>query len=178
MIDRHGTRIAEIIRGLLAFARKTPFQLVETDLNRIIREVVALVEKPYVKQGIRIQSVLEPTLPSFRASPLHIQQVFMNLLKNARDAMPEGGPVTLRTSKNGRYLVAEVEDAGPGIAPEVEARLFEPFFTTKGVGEGTGLGLSVSYGIVSAHGGKILIESKPGHGALFRVMLPIEGTPS
>ncbi len=178
MIDRHGTRIAEIIRGLLAFARKTPFQPVETDLNSIIQEVVALVEKPYAKQGIQIQCALEPTLPRFHASPLHIQQVFMNLLKNARDAMPEGGLVSLRTSRNGRYLVAEVEDAGPGIAPEIQGRLFEPFFTTKEVGKGTGLGLSVSYGIVSAHRGHILVESDPGRGALFRVMLPIEGAPS
>jgi two-component system NtrC family sensor kinase len=102
----------------------------------------------------------------------------MNLLNNARDAMPEGGTVTLRTLRNGRFVVAEVEDTGAGIAPELEGRLFEPFFTTKDVGKGTGLGLSVSYGIVSAHGGSIAVRNDPDAGALFRVMLPIEGAPS
>ncbi|MFQ5792246.1 MAG: sensor histidine kinase, partial [Acidobacteriota bacterium] len=138
MIERHGTRIAEVVRGLLAFARKTTFKLVETDLNRVIEEVVSLVEKPFSKQGIRIQSVLGPSLPPLEASPDHLQQVFLNLLNNARDALPDGGTIKLRTLREGRHLVAEVEDDGTGIAEALQGRVFEPFFTTKGEGKGTG----------------------------------------
>ncbi len=177
MIDRHGTRIAEIVRSLLMFSRKTSFNLTETDLNRVIREVVTLVEKPFAKQGTRIQTDLDTTLPHFRANPEHLQQVFLNLLNNARDAMPEGGTITLRTYPNDRYLVAEVQDTGTGIADNIQSRVFEPFFTTKDLGKGTGLGLSVTYGIIKNHGGKIEVESSPGNGSLFRLMLPpIDGT--
>lgn len=175
MIDRHGSRIAEVIRSLLAFARKGSFDAAETDLNRVIADVVALVEKPLAKQGIRVESLLDPALPAVRASPEHLQQVFLNFVNNARDAMPGGGTITLRTARDGRRLMAEVRDTGTGIASDVRERIFEPFFTTKDVGKGTGLGLSVSYGIVKAHGGDIEVESAPGSGALFRVTLPIGG---
>jgi two-component system NtrC family sensor kinase len=106
------------------------------------------------------------------ASSDHLQQVFLNLLNNARDAMPEGGTISLRTVERRGVLLAEVRDSGPGFAGDIAGRLFEPFFTTKKVGKGTGLGLSVSYGIVQAHGGDIEAESEPGRGALFRVALP------
>ena len=89
--------------------------------------------------------------------------------------MPQGGTITLRTYVNSHFLIAEVEDTGTGMAPDVKARIFEPFFTTKGVGKGTGLGLSVAYGIIKTHGGDITVESTPGKGSLFRLMLPIEG---
>jgi signal transduction histidine kinase len=175
MIDKHGTRIAEIIRGLLMFSRKTSFNLTETDLNHVISEVVTLVEKPFAQHGTRIESRLDPNLPHISASPDHLQQVFLNLLNNARDAMPEGGTITLRTYPNGRHLVAEVQDTGTGIAANIQSRVFDPFFTTKPRGKGTGLGLSVSYEIVRKHQGDIQVESTPGQGALFRLMLPIEG---
>jgi two-component system NtrC family sensor kinase len=143
----------------------------------VIEDVAKLVERPFAKHNIQIRFLLEPALPSLRASPHHLQQVFMNLLNNARDAMPEGGVITLRTSRVDGYLMAEVEDTGAGIADEDRQRVFEPFFTPKGVGKGTGLGLSVSYGIIRAHGGNIDVRSKPGNGALFRISLPIEATP-
>jgi signal transduction histidine kinase len=165
MIDKHGTRIAE----------KTSFNLTETDLNHVISEVVTLVEKPFAQHGTRIESRLDPNLPHISASPDHLQQVFLNLLNNARDAMPEGGTITLRTYPNGRHLVAEVQDTGTGIAANIQSRVFDPFFTTKPRGKGTGLGLSVSYEIVRKHQGDIQVESTPGQGALFRLMLPIEG---
>ncbi len=175
LIDRHGSRIAEIIRSLLAFARRTSFEVRDADLNAIVRDAVALVERPFAKGNIRVESRLDPTLPVVRASPDHLQQVFVNLLTNARDAMPSGGTITLRTHRNGDGVVAEVQDTGTGIAPEAIGHIFDPFFTTKDVGKGTGLGLSVSYGIVRAHGGDIQVESRPGRGALFRVSLPVEG---
>ena len=173
VIEHQGSRIAEIARSLLAFARKTDLTLVATDVNAIINEVVALVECPFAKQGIRIQSLLDSPLPRVRASADHLQQAFLNMLNNARDAMPDGGTATLHTYVNGSNLVVEIRDTGGGMSSEVQARVFEPFFTTKAVGRGTGLGLSVSHGIVCAHGGDIGIESSPGKGATFRVTLPI-----
>ena len=124
-------------------------------MNAIIGELVALVECPFAKQGIRIQTLLDSPLPRVRASADHLQQAFLNMLYNARDAMPKGGIITLRTFVNGSNLVTEIRDTGSGMSSEVQGRVFEPFFTTKDVGKGTGLGLSVSHGIVRAHGGDI-----------------------
>jgi signal transduction histidine kinase len=173
VIERHGTRIAEILRGLLTFARKTPLQFVQTDLNRVLNEVIALVEKPFSKEGIRIVASLDPELPTLSGSPNHLQQVFLNLLNNARDAMPHGGQIAIHTFKSDTHLVTEVQDTGTGIAPSIRDVIFEPFFTTKEVGKGTGLGLAVSYGIVKAHRGEITVESAPGEGATFRVKFPL-----
>jgi len=176
VIDRHGSRIAETIRGLLAFARRTEFEFAPTDVNGVIGEAVALVEPLFARQGIGVQLVLDRSLPRVRASAQHLQQVFLNLVNNAHDAMPDGGTITLRTYRNGSRLVAEVRDTGLGIPSEIQPRIFEPFFTTKDVGKGTGLGLAVSYGIVRAHGGDLTVESRQGDGAVFRVVLPGEAT--
>jgi signal transduction histidine kinase len=172
-LERHGVRIAEIIRGLLAFGRKISVQTRETDVNRVIKEVVDRVEDSFAKQNIKIQSIIDFTLPRIHASPVHLQQVFLNMLNNARDAMPDGGTITLRTYRERRHLFAEVIDSGTGIAQDAQEKLFEPFFTTKS--KGTGLGLSVSYGIIKAHGGDIEVESVPGQGTSFRLTLPING---
>ncbi|MBI4522589.1 MAG: hypothetical protein HY695_02120 [Deltaproteobacteria bacterium] len=173
MIDRHGNRIAETIRGLLQFARRSSFDLSGTDLNQVINETVTLVEKSFARDHIQIQCHLAPDLPKILGSPDHLQQVFVNLLNNARDAMAKGGLIKLQTYRNSVLVVAEVEDSGAGIPEDLKGRIFEPFFTTKSIGKGTGLGLSVSYGIIRAHGGDIEVESSPGQGALFRVILPI-----
>jgi signal transduction histidine kinase len=173
VIEHQGSRVAEITRSLLTFARKTDLTLVATDVNAVLDEVIALVECPFAKQGIRIRLLRDSPLPRVRASADDLQQAFLNMLNNARDAMPGGGTITLRTRANGGNLVIEIRDTGGGMTSEVQARVFEPFFTTKAVGRGTGLGLSVSHGIVCAHGGDITIESSPGKGATFRVTLPI-----
>jgi signal transduction histidine kinase len=175
IVTRNGLRIAELIRSLLIFSRKSALSFTETALNHVIAEVVELVDKPYAKQHIQIESRFDPKLPCCQASAGHLHQVFLGLLNNARDAMPQGGTITLRTYVNSHFVIAEVEDTGTGMAPDVKARIFEPFFTTKGVGKGTGLGLSVAYGIIKTHGGDITVESAPGNGSLFRLMLPIEG---
>lgn len=172
-LERHGVRIAEIVRGLLAFGRKISVQTTETDVNRVIKEVIDRVEDSFEKQNIDVQAIVDFTLPRIHASPIHLQQVFLNMLHNARDAMPGGGTITLRTFRDRNHLLAEVRDSGTGIAKEAQEKLFEPFFTTKS--KGTGLGLSVSYGIVKAHGGDIEVESVPGQGSLFRLILPING---
>jgi signal transduction histidine kinase len=174
MIERHGTRIAAIVRGLLVFSRKTRFEPVDTDLNELLHEVIALVEPPFTKHGVKVLAMLDPALPQITGSRDHLQQVFVNLLNNARDAMPGGGTVALRTYTANGSVVAEIEDSGGGIAPQIMERIFEPFFTTKD--QGTGLGLSVSYGIVSAHGGTIAVECPPGRGARFRLTLPSRRT--
>jgi two-component system NtrC family sensor kinase len=177
-IDKHGARIADIVRGLLAFSRKTELAPRDTDLNQVLADVLALVEKPFARNGVTIESQLAPDLPHIQASPDHLQQVFLNLVKNAREAMPEGGTIIVRTRRNGTNLVAEVLDDGMGISPSAVGHLFEPFFTTKDVGKGVGLGLSVSYGIVKAHDGEIEAENRPGKGAVFRVILPLERRPA
>ena len=172
VIERQGSRIAEIVRGMLAFTRKTDLRMSEIDLNQVVREVIALVQKPFAQKGIRIEPDLARGLPGTWGSPVHLQQVLLNLLNNARDAMPEGGAIVVRTTQEEESILAEVEDSGTGLAEEARDRVFEPFFTTKG--KGTGLGLSVSYGIIQAHAGEIEVESEPGKGAVFRVTLPIE----
>ena len=174
IVTRNGLRISELVRSLLIFSRKSTLSFTETALNQVIAEVVELVDKPYAKQHIQIERRFDPKLPYCHGSAGHLHQVFLGLLNNARDAMPQGGTITLRTYVNSHFLIAEVEDTGTGMPPDVKARIFEPFFTTKGVGKGTGLGLSVAYGIIKTHGGDITVESTPGKGSLFRLMLPIE----
>ena len=112
-----------------------------------------------------------------RGNENRIQQVFFNLILNARDAMPSGGWLTLRTHADDETVVVEVGDTGHGIRREHLRRIYDPFFTTKGIGKGTGLGLSVSYGIVQEHGGAIFVESDPGHGTTFQVALPAQVLP-
>ncbi|HEX6829583.1 MAG TPA: ATP-binding protein, partial [Burkholderiales bacterium] len=112
-------------------------------------------------------------LPMIECLPFQLNQVFMNLLVNAAQAIPEKGVVTLRTGRQGDQVYVEISDTGTGILPEHKSRLFEPFFTTKAQGKGTGLGLPVSYGIVERHRGRIEVQSEPGKGASFRVWLPI-----
>jgi signal transduction histidine kinase len=175
IIYRNGLRIAELIRSLLVFSRKNEFNFMPTALNDVIYDVVELVDKPYARQGIRIETLFDPKLPPCDGSRGHLQQVFLNLLNNARDAMPRGGTITIRTYVSDQLLTAEVKDDGVGMDVETKSRLFEPFYTTKGVGKGTGLGLSVAYGIIKTHGGHIEVKSEPGRGTLFRVTLPMEG---
>jgi two-component system NtrC family sensor kinase len=172
VIERQAGRIAAIVRGLLAFTRKADAPMQPVDVNAVVRDVVTLVEKPLLAQRVDVRAELQPALPPLVGSPEQIAQVLVNLVNNARDAMPDGGTLTLRTRARGGQVVAEVRDTGPGLAPEVERRLFEPFFTTKPVGRGTGLGLSVSYGIARAHGGQLTGANVEGGGARFELSLP------
>ena len=172
VIERQGARIAAIVRSLLAFARKAELPAQPVDLNLLVRDVVSLVEKPFSRQNVAVHAHLEHSLPLLVGSPEQIEQVLLNLVNNARDAMPGGGTLTLRTLSRGGHVVAQVRDQGSGLSPEVQRRLFEPFFTTKEVGQGTGLGLSVSYGIARAHGGELAGTNAPAGGALFELSLP------
>jgi hypothetical protein len=137
-----------------------------------VRETAALVEHQMEKAGIRVGLELDPNLPMIRGNAGKLQQVFLNLLLNGRDAMDSGGALTVQTASSGAGVRAEVRDTGPGIPQELLNRIFDPFFTTKATRRGTGLGLSITYGIVEEHGGQIVADSRPGEGAVFRLEFP------
>ena len=173
-IRRQTDRATGIVNNLLNFSRTggvTDFA--EVDLHRVLDDTLQLLE-PQLRQS-RVELVREyaEDLPRVYANAGKLQQVFTNLLLNARDAIPDGGQIKLRTiSHDPDVLTVEIADTGIGIAPENVARIYDPFFTTKGVGRGTGLGLAVSYGIVQEHSGHIAVESAPGRGTTFRITLP------
>jgi signal transduction histidine kinase/putative methionine-R-sulfoxide reductase with GAF domain len=167
-------RAAEIVRNLLQFARKVATSREDIDLGQLVERVLMLVSNAGVTQKITIARDLAPGLPSTAGDPGQIQQVFLNLVNNAFQAMDEsGGTVTVRSRLVGGRLRVEVEDTGPGVPAEIRTRIFDPFFTTKPVGQGTGLGLSVAHGIISAHEGRIWVEEGPSGGARFVVDLPV-----
>jgi signal transduction histidine kinase len=174
VIEKHAGRVAKITQGLLSFSRHAPWKLTDMDVNQVVEEALLLVEKQLTKERITLKKHLAPGLPKIAGSPNHLEQVLVNLLTNAREAMADGGMILVESRRAHEMIEIRVADTGPGIPPEVMARIFDPFFTTKE--EGTGLGLSISYGIVRDHGGTITIESRPGGGSIFIVQLPIRGT--
>ena len=172
-IARQTFRASEIVNSLLNFSRTSPTELVPLDLNKIVRETLTLVEHQFTAAGIHVELSLAEALPRIRGNSGKLQQVFLNLFLNARDAMESGGRLTVSTTGGRDRLVRlTVKDSGTGIAPENLAKIFDPFFTTKGARKGTGLGLSVSYGIIREHGGEIEVESEPGKGARFLLSFP------
>jgi len=175
VIDKHAQRVAKIARGLLSFARRAPWETTWVDLNRLLEEALLLVERQFAKEGILLERALEPGLPSIRGSLNHLEQVMINFLNNAREAMAGGGRLAV-SSRRGRregWVEVRIADSGPGIPAEHLSHIFDPFFTTKAAG--TGLGLAVSYGIVQEHGGTIEVESAIGRGTTFVVALPVAG---
>lgn len=171
-IAKQTFRASEIVNSLLNFSRTSTTEFVDLDLNRIIEETTSLVEHQLSKSGIELMLQLSSALPRIRGNSGKLQQVFLNLVLNARDAMAEGGRLTLRTWAEAGFIHAEVADTGQGIAADHIARIYDPFFTTKGIRKGTGLGLSVTYGIVQEHNGIIEVESRPGAGTRFRLEFP------
>jgi len=171
-IEKQSFRAAKIINGLLNFSRSSGTEFERVDVNKVLADVLALVEHQLDGSRIRVRRELAERVPPVRGNENRIQQVFFNLILNARDAMPSGGWLTLRTHADDDTVVVEVCDTGHGIRREHIRRIYDPFFTTKGIGKGTGLGLSVSYGIVQEHGGAIFVESDPGQGTTFQVALP------
>jgi two-component system, NtrC family, sensor kinase len=171
-IEKQTFRAAKIINNLLNFARSSTAEFELVDVNKSVLEVLSLLEHQMDKARIRIVKELTEDLPEVRGNENRIQQVFFNLILNARDAMPKGGWLTIATHADEDTVVVEVRDTGHGIKREDVKRIYDPFFTTKGIGRGTGLGLSVSYGIVQEHGGAIFVDSAPGKGTTFQVALP------
>jgi len=146
-------------------------------VNKIVNDTLALLEHQFKTSRIAVEHELTPHLPLIQGNTGRLQQVFLNLFLNAKDAMPAGGTLRVATS-NGAGVTVSVTDTGSGIAPEHIARIYDPFFTTKtapdaGQKRGTGLGLSVSYGIIQEHAGKIRVESRPGEGTTFYLDFPL-----
>ncbi len=173
-IVRASIRAREIVGKLKLFARQTPPQRIETNLNDIIGEGLGFLRTRCERQKVKIIEELDPELPKIVADPGQMHQVLVNLVVNAVQAMPEGGTLTLRTKTTGAGVALIVQDTGVGMTEDVRRKVFQPFFTTKGLDEGTGLGLSVVHGIVISHVGTIRVESRPGEGSLFEVHLPIQ----
>jgi signal transduction histidine kinase len=171
-------RMRAIVRSLLDFARQTPPQLELTDPRSMLDSVLPLVRKRAAVAGIEIHHAHAPEPLPIVVDSGQLKQVLINLLTNALDAMPDGGAVFVGTERQDNEVVISVRDTGPGIAPQHRERIFEPFFTTKSGVSGTGLGLSVSLGIVERHGGTITVDSEPGAGATFLVRLPAGPLPA
>jgi two-component system, NtrC family, sensor kinase len=165
-------RASEIVNNLLNFSRTGAADLADIDVNRVVEETLSLVAHPLKTSQIHIVKQLGESLPPVRGSANKLQQVFLNLFLNARDAMPAGGMLEVRTAAHNGSVEVEVADTGAGIPREHIHRIFDPFFTTKSNGRGTGLGLSVSYGIIKEHAGKIDVRSTPGKGTSFHVEFP------
>jgi signal transduction histidine kinase len=165
-------RASEIVNNLLNFSRTGAAQLIEVDLNSVLEETLTLVQHPFKTAQVNVIKNYTESLPPVLGSTTRLQQVFLNLFMNARDAMPGGGMLEVRTQAHNGSVEVEVTDTGAGIPAEHLHRIFDPFFTTKATGRGTGLGLSVSYGIIKEHAGKVDVRSTPGKGTSFRLEFP------
>ncbi len=173
-------RASQVVRDLLAFARRAPAERSAVDVNELVERSLRLRGFQLTSARVQAVSELDPSIPAIEADGRQLQQVLLNLITNAIQAMvPRGnGTLIVRTRHADGVVTIEVGDTGPGVPLHARAHIFEPFFTTKPEGEGTGLGLSVSYGIIASHGGEIrLADTAPGAGATFIVTLPVGGTP-
>jgi two-component system NtrC family sensor kinase len=166
-------RASEIVNNLLNFSRTGAAEFAEVNLNGVIEETLTLVAHPFRLARVSVMKNLGDGLPTVLGSANRLQQVFLNLFMNARDAMPNGGMIEVRTTAQNGSVDVEITDTGMGIPRELLNRIFDPFFTTKSTGKGTGLGLSVSYCIVKEHNGIIEVRSAPGKGTSFRLEFPV-----
>lgn len=175
LIVAEAQRCKQIVAGLLNFARQQQVALQRTDVNALLQQVAETLRHDPALCEVAIVAQFDPALPAIQADPGQLQQVFINLMRNACEAMPGGGTLTLRTRALGDQEVEiQVSDTGTGIAADDQSKMFTPFFTTKPVGKGTGLGLSIVYGIIKMHRGQISVQSEEGVGTTFTVVLPVE----
>jgi PAS domain S-box-containing protein len=175
VLQRNLRRVGRIAGGMLAFARQAPQEPCLLSLNTVVEDTLMLVRRQLERDGIQITMTFDPGLPHVFGDPSALEQVLMNLLINARDAMPQGGSIkieTARTSEPSGWIRLVVADTGSGISPEALSKIAEPFYTTKAVG--TGLGLTVSYKIIQEHRGTISVQSELGQGTTFTILLPVQ----
>jgi two-component system NtrC family sensor kinase len=173
-IEAASLQAREIIHKLLVFARQRPPKKTRVNLNQVVQDSLCFFAPRCAKEGIELIEVLSPNLPEITADPAQLNQVLVNLVVNAFQAMSEAGKITVRTRSSDSSVCVTVEDTGTGMSREVLEKIFVPFFTTKDVGQGTGLGLPVVHGVVTAHGGSIDVASTVGCGSRFEIRLPIE----
>jgi two-component system NtrC family sensor kinase len=178
IIERESRRCGDLMRNLLAFARKNPSQREPNDLNELIRHGLALVRHQMELRGIELKTDLQPGLPLTLCDAGQIRQVILAILVNATEAMQAGGSLHVSTSINDQKKNVELHfrDTGMGIPPEILPHIFDPFFTTKDNKQNTGLGLAVAHSILEQHGGSISVKSVPGKGSEFIVSLPLQGS--
>ncbi|MBI2816818.1 MAG: PAS domain-containing protein [Acidobacteria bacterium] len=165
-------RASQIVNSLLNFSRTKGSAFAPVDINKIVSETLLLLDHQFKAARIQVESSLDPSLPTVSGNSDKLQQVFLNMFLNAKDAMPDGGCLRVSTWAVNAHIEIEISDNGVGIPPEHLQRIYDPFFTTKASGRGTGLGLAVTYGIVHEHAGKIHVESLPGLGTRFRLEFP------
>src|SRR5690606_4810928 len=183
-IDRAAGRAASLTKQLLAFGRKQVLQPTVLELNALVSGIERMLRR-VIGEDVRLVTLLDPAAGRIKADPGQIEQVVMNLVVNARDAMPEGGTIVIETSNvvvredesgehggaaPGHYVQLAITDSGVGMDRETMSHMFEPFFTTKEAGKGTGLGLATVYGIVNQSGGHVWALSEPGEGTVFKVL--------
>ncbi len=174
-VEKEALRCKSIVQNLLDFARRSEPALRPINVNTVLEATCALVEHKFSSQNVEIIKGYDPNLPEIMADENQLQQVFVNIILNAFQAMPGGGELRITTRRMGSEVQILFSDTGVGISPENLKRIFDPFFTTKEVGQGTGLGLSVSYGIIEQHNGTIEVESRVGVGSTFTIKLPLPG---
>jgi signal transduction histidine kinase len=173
-ILKQALRSSEIVKNLLDFSRAETSVFKELNLAQVLRETLSLVGNQVALSKVKVRDQIAANLPPMVGNRQGLQQVFLNLIVNAIQAMPQGGDLTIRAGRLGdREIEVQVQDTGQGIPEEHLSAIFDPFFTTKEVGKGTGLGLSVSYGVIKKHGGQIQVASKLGKGTTFTVVLPV-----
>jgi two-component system, NtrC family, sensor kinase len=172
-IERQTFRAAKIVNGLLNLARPAQTDSGPCDINAVVNDVLSLLEHQFRNGSIQVRKELAAVAPVVQGGEHKLQQVFLNLFLNARDAMPKGGWLTIVTRADRNGAIVEVADTGSGIPAEQLSRIYDPFFTTKEIGKGTGLGLSITYGIVQEHGGSITCDSQVGQGTRFSIRLPL-----
>ena len=173
-ILRQALRASEIVKNLLEFSRAETSVYKELNLTELLRDTIQIAENHIIISGVRLHDEIAEDLPKINGSRQGLEQVFLNLITNAVHAMPQGGDLTIRASlEDANKIKIQVQDTGTGISDENLPHIFDPFFSTKDVGRGTGLGLSVSYGVVKKHGGQIQVKSKVGKGTTFTIILPV-----
>ena len=186
-LERATLKALGMTRQLLTFSRKRPMKLQTLSIHGLLRNFTGMLN-PLLGAKIALDLKLDAAVDTIKADPTQIEQVIMNLTINARDAMPKGGILTIQTSERivteviterenvlqpGKYLAVSVKDTGSGMAPDIREKIFEPFFTTKEEGKGTGLGLPIVDGIIGQFGGAIFVQSEPGKGSTFQILLPL-----
>jgi two-component system NtrC family sensor kinase len=165
-------RLADMLRNMLSFSKPEEERKRKININELLENVILFFEKQMWESNIKIKLNLDQKIPLVTASPNQLRQVILNILNNARDAMPKGGTLTVETLSKDETIIIKVKDTGIGIPEEIRDKIFDAFFTTKHTVKGVGLGLSVCYGIIKDHGGDIRLKSKTGKGSTFIIILP------